>query len=74
MTAAIPPACCAGADDRDIHHTPLDRIGRTHRGDLAYADWDPGASVSGAKLWFGLHAIAYANLNLYTKPDTNLQF
>ncbi len=39
MTAAIPPACCAGAD-HGKPHDQLDRICRADRGDFAFAGAD----------------------------------
>jgi hypothetical protein len=43
MTAAIPPACCADADDESIH-TQLFRIRRIHRFGLACAGADAAES------------------------------
>ncbi len=51
MTAAIPQACCAGADDGEILAPPC-RICRAHRGDLARVH--SGANAP------GLRAISFA--------------
>jgi hypothetical protein len=47
MMAAIPPACCAGADDGKIH-SQLCRIGRADRGDFVCADSSANRSGIGA--------------------------
>jgi len=65
MTAAIPPACCAGADGGKIY-AQLHRVGRAHGGDFACADSGASGSGSGAKLQSGrvsntnTYAYAYA--------------
>ena len=48
MTAAIPPACCAGADDGKIH-PQFHSVGRADRGDFAAADSGADRSRIGAK-------------------------
>ena len=48
MTAAIPPACCAGADDGKID-PQFCRLGRTCGGDFAGADSGVDHSGIGAK-------------------------
>ena len=47
MTAAIPPACCAGADDGKIHPQYC-RLGRACGGDFAFADSGAGHLRIGA--------------------------
>jgi hypothetical protein len=49
MTAAIPPACCAGAD-HGKPHPPLRRIGRADRGHFACAGADDHIARLGARL------------------------
>jgi hypothetical protein len=63
MTAAIRPACCAGAD-RAKSNQELHRIGRADRGNSAVADADAGIA--------GVGAIGLANADVFAVTDTNL--
>src|ERR1700730_1064726 len=66
MTAAIPPACCAGADGGKIY-AQLHRVGRAHGGDFACADSGASGSGSGAKLQSG----RVSNTNTYAYADAD---
>ena len=73
MTAAIPPACCAGADDAEPQKG-IHRIGRADRGGFAVTDTDAGVACVGASELRSrvLYADADADTDLlavtYAKP------
>jgi hypothetical protein len=60
MMAAIPPACCAGADDDEIRTQP-DRIGSPHGRDLACA----GSGTYHS----GIRAVAVANADVFAVAE-----
>ena len=66
MTAAIPPACCAGAD-HGKPHVQLHSLGRVDRGDIDRTDPGPGHSSLGSESV----AITFADADVHTDTDTD---
>ena len=74
MTAAIPPACCAGVDDGKIRSW-FCRVGRAHGGNFACADRGTNRSGIRADADANSHTnsepLTYADPNAFAQSDTN---